>query len=212
MWSETAIKTPPCRRVSSLSRRTGDHVIAGTISACSQPGKMLHSFGWNCRLKQLRDCVTGGRSPAYAGLTSATDRGGGASVGLFRHYWVLYKFLITTLATLLLLVHMRPVAHLARVAAETTLSSADLHRPRVQLVGDASAALLALLVTTTLSVYKPGGVTAYGRRKHHEQYAETDLGPTTSTPLWVYMFGTVGLILLIIIRHVTMLGHAGHGH
>ncbi len=43
----------------------------------------------------------------------------GTSWGLFRHYWVLIKFLITIPATLLLLVHMQPVGHLARVVAET---------------------------------------------------------------------------------------------
>lgn len=132
--------------------------------------------------------------------------------GLFRHYWVLLKLLITTLATILLLVHMRPVTHLARVAAETTLSSVDLRGPRIQLVGDASAALLALLVTTTLSVYKPRGMTAYGRGKHREQYGETDRSTTTSTPRWAYVFVAIGLILVFVIRHLTMLGHGSHGH
>lgn len=132
--------------------------------------------------------------------------------GLFRHYWVLLKFLITTLATILLLVHMRLVTHLARVAAETTLSSVDLRAMRIELVSKAGAALLALLVTTTLSVYKPGGMTAYGRRKHRQQYGETDRDAITGTPRWVYVFGTIGVILLIVIRHLTMFGHGSHGH
>src|SRR6266567_4486110 len=42
----------------------------------------------------------------------------GTEWGLFRHYWVLAKFLITVLATALLLVHMQPVGHLARVVAD----------------------------------------------------------------------------------------------
>ena len=135
----------------------------------------------------------------------------GTPWGLFRHYLVLLKFLITTLATTLLLVHMRPVTHLARVAAETTLSRVALRGPRIQLVADASAALLALLVATTLSVYKPGGMIAHGRRKHHEQCGGTDRGSTTSTPRWVYVFG-IARILLFVIRHLTMLGHGSHGH
>ena len=36
-------------------------------------------------------------------------------------------------------------------------------------MADASAAVLALLVATTLSVYKPRGVTPYGWRKQREQ-------------------------------------------
>jgi uncharacterized membrane protein len=93
----------------------------------------------------------------------------GTTWGLFRHYWVLIKLLITVLATILLLVHMQPVDHLARVVAETTLSKGELGGLRVQLVADAGAAALALLVATVLSVYKPRDMTPYGWRKHHEE-------------------------------------------
>jgi hypothetical protein len=95
----------------------------------------------------------------------------GTTWGLFRHYWVLIKFLITLPATVLLLVHMRPVRHLARVVAETTLSNGALAGMRIQLVADAGAALLVLLVATTLSVYKPRGMTPYGWRKQREERA-----------------------------------------
>ena len=88
----------------------------------------------------------------------------GTTWGLFRHYWVLIKFLITVPCTIILLVHMQPIGHMARVAAETTLSGADLNGLRIRLVAEAGAALLVLLVATTLSVYKPQGVTPYGAR------------------------------------------------
>lgn len=93
----------------------------------------------------------------------------GTEWGLFRHYWVLFKLLIGVLATILLLVHTQPIAFLAGAARETTLLSPDSGRLQVQLVGDASAALVALLVATTLAVYKPRGVTPYGWRKQHER-------------------------------------------
>ena len=93
----------------------------------------------------------------------------GTPWGLFRHYWVLVKFLLTVFATIILLLHMPTVSYFAGVAAETTLSSADLRGLRIQLVADAGAALLVLLVATTLSVYKPRGMTRYRRRKQHEQ-------------------------------------------
>ncbi|AWZ07367.1 MULTISPECIES: hypothetical protein [unclassified Streptomyces] len=67
--------------------------------------------------------------------------------GLLRHYWVITKLLITVAATVLLLVHMQPVGHLA----------------------DAAAALLVLLTAVTLSVFKPRGVTRHGRRRRCEQ-------------------------------------------
>jgi hypothetical protein len=82
----------------------------------------------------------------------------GTTWGLFRHYWVLIKFLMTIPCTLILLLHMQPIGLLARVAAETTLSSGDLTRLRIQLVADAGAALIVLLVATTLSIYKPQGI------------------------------------------------------
>jgi hypothetical protein len=93
----------------------------------------------------------------------------GTTWGLFRHYWVLVKFLITIFATIVLLLHMQPIGHLARVVAETTLSRGELSALRIQLVANAGAAILALLVATVLSVYKPRGMTPYGWRKQREQ-------------------------------------------
>lgn len=93
----------------------------------------------------------------------------GTRWGLLRHYWVVSKFMITVLALVILLVHLRPIDHVAGVARETTLSGEDLRELRVQLVADAGAALVALLAATALAVYKPRGMTRYGWRKEHER-------------------------------------------
>lgn len=93
----------------------------------------------------------------------------GTKWGLFRHYWVLAKFLIASFATLALLIHTQPIALLADAAAETTLLSAALHEPRLQLVVASGGGLLILLVNTLLGVYKPRGLTRYGWRKQQEQ-------------------------------------------
>jgi hypothetical protein len=100
-----------------------------------------------------------------ASLLSGLVQALGTRWGLFRHYWVLSKLVMTVFATAILLVHMQPTSRLADAARETTLSDADLAGLRVQLVANAVAALLVLLVTTALSVYKPGGVTRFGRRR-----------------------------------------------
>lgn len=92
----------------------------------------------------------------------------GTPWGLFRHYWILVKLLITVPSTLILLIHMRPITHLASIAAERPLSSADLGL-QIQMVVAAGAALVALLITTTLAVYKPRGLTPYGWRKQQER-------------------------------------------
>jgi hypothetical protein len=105
---------------------------------------------------------------AFAALVSGVVQSLGTTWGLVRHYWVLAKLLITVLATILLLVHTQPIAIVASAAAEGPLTHAE--RPlQVQLLGDAAAALIALLVATTLSVYKPRGVTRYGWRKQQEE-------------------------------------------
>lgn len=91
----------------------------------------------------------------------------GTPCGLFRHYWVLIKFLITVTSALILFMYTRTLSHLGDLARDTTLSINDLRNPSP--VVHAGLALLALLVTTTLSVYKPPGMTRYGQRKQREQ-------------------------------------------
>ena len=106
---------------------------------------------------------------SFASLLTGLIQSLGTTWGLFRHYWVIVKFLLNILATILLLVHTQPIGILARIARETVVSSADVGRLQTQLVVDAGAALLALLVATTLSVYKPRGMTPYGQRKQHNE-------------------------------------------
>jgi hypothetical protein len=93
----------------------------------------------------------------------------GTAWGLFRHYWILVKLLLTILATIILLLHTQPISYLAGVAAEMTLSNTDLCGLRIQLVADAGAALFVLFIATTLSLYKPRGMTRYGQRKQHQE-------------------------------------------
>src|SRR5690242_10093438 len=39
----------------------------------------------------------------------------GTKWGLFRYYWVLLKLVITVLATIVLLIHIQPIEHLANI-------------------------------------------------------------------------------------------------
>ena len=71
----------------------------------------------------------------------------------------------------MLLVHMQPIGYIAGIAAKMPLSIPDLQRLKIQLVIEAGAALLVLLVATALSVYKPKGMTRYGWRRQQEQRA-----------------------------------------
>jgi hypothetical protein len=99
----------------------------------------------------------------------------GTPWGLFRHYWIVVKLVINILSTLILLIHLQPIEHMARVAAEGTLSSAD-RMVQIQLVVAAGAGLVALLVATGLAVFKPRGMTVYGWRKQYaERIEQTDV-------------------------------------
>jgi hypothetical protein len=107
---------------------------------------------------------------ALASLLTGLVQSLGTKWGLFRHYWVLFKLLINVFATVILLMYTQTLDSLADVAAETSLSSDDLAVLRSPSpVLHAGAALLLLLVATTLAIYKPAGMTRYGRRKRHEQ-------------------------------------------
>jgi hypothetical protein len=112
---------------------------------------------------------------AFASLLTGLVQSLGTEWGLFRHYWVLAKLLITIFATILLLVHTKPIGILAAVARESTVAGGNFDKLQIQLVVDAGVALLALLITTILAVYKPRGVTPYGWRKQRErQVARSD--------------------------------------
>jgi uncharacterized membrane protein len=100
---------------------------------------------------------------ALASLLTGLVQSLGTHWGLFRHYWVLFKLLINVVATVLLLMYTQTLEALADTAQESDhlLRSASpaLH---------AGAALVLLLVATTLAVYKPRGLTPHGQRKQRE--------------------------------------------
>lgn len=106
---------------------------------------------------------------SLAALLSGLVQSLGTTWGLFRHYWVLVKLLLTIIATAVLLLKTRPISYVASVATKTTLSSADLRGLRSELVVHSAGGLLVLLVIAALSVYKPWGTTRYGRRKQGER-------------------------------------------
>jgi hypothetical protein len=89
----------------------------------------------------------------------------GTPWGLFRHYWVVIKLLITVFATVILLIKMPLVALAAHLAPGAALNDPTLHAAGVQLAVHASAGLLVLLAPMVLSTYKPKGLTKYGIRQ-----------------------------------------------
>lgn len=107
---------------------------------------------------------------SLAALATGLIQALGTQWGLFRHYWVLTKFVLTSSAVVLLLLHtssLLPALVAAATDPSSSVDSSGAHHggmpPRVHLVVAAGGTLLLLLVTTTLSVYKPWGRTRRAR-------------------------------------------------
>jgi hypothetical protein len=139
----------------------------------------------------------------------------GTSWGLFRYYWVLIKFALTIGATALLLLHQfTAVAGAAqRVSASPAGSLPGVGRLATQLVFDSGLAAFVLLVTTTLSVFKPWGRI---RSIESESGAAVTSGATvavSSSPVGVRIFiVVVGLFLATVVAlHLMGKGMGGHG-
>lgn len=84
----------------------------------------------------------------------------GTQWGLFRHYWVVAKLMLTLVAAAVLLVEVRVVGRLADRAAAVA-DPRELPGTLPHSVGG----LLVLLAAVILSIYKPRGTTRYGWRK-----------------------------------------------
>ena len=109
---------------------------------------------------------------SLAALLTGLIQSLGTHWGLFRQYWVVTKFLLTIFGTVALLHHqfsaVTQAAKLASGIAAEPLRGIALAQVGTQLLTVASVAILLLLVATALSVYKPWGLTPYGRSKRQE--------------------------------------------
>lgn len=106
---------------------------------------------------------------SFASLLTGIVQSLGTTWGMFRHYWVLFKLVITLIATIVLLNYMATFSSMAGTAASSDDLSV-LRNPSPLL--HAVLALLVLLTAAVLAVYKPRGMTRYGQRKQRELRAK----------------------------------------
>lgn len=99
---------------------------------------------------------------AVASLLTGLVQSLGTTWGLFRHYWVLFKLLISVGAIVVLLMYTETLGYLAGVAAVPDSPLGMLRSPSVLI--HAVLALVLLLLATVLAVYKPRGRTPYAIR------------------------------------------------
>ncbi len=153
---------------------------------------------------------------SFAALLSGLIQSLFSQWGLFRHWWILAKLVLTIFAVLILLQHMRDVSRLAHMAQGTMLlSSADFRPDLIH----ASGGLLVLLAAMTLSVFKPWGMTPYGRRRVLSPRKSSEAAPigepafVTGRRQWarimrIHVAHAVGLgVLFVVILHLTGLHH-----
>lgn len=149
---------------------------------------------------------------SLAALLSGLVQSLGTQRGLFRHWWILVKFLLTIVAVVVLVRHMQDVSRVSRMTKETMLSSADFSPELIHAAGG----LLVVLVATMLSVFKPWGMTPYGSRKASQPGSSSrpsDAPVLTQEPVFpasgprwgrIIGFHAIGLALLfILILHIT---------
>ena len=132
----------------------------------------------------------------------------GTHWGLLRYYWVVTKLALTIGATLLLLLHpFKAVAVAAHQASATAIGALPLvGGVGKQLVFDASLAVVVLLTTTILSIYKPWGLLQPVSGRGAQE-------ATRQRPIGVRIFvAALGLFLgAVIILHLTGHGMGHHG-
>jgi hypothetical protein len=147
----------------------------------------------------------------FAALLTGLVQALGTHWGLFRHYWVLVKFSLTVVATTLLLLHQfTAVAEAARRASAGAADTVpDVGRLGTQLVADSGAAVLVLLATTTLSVFKPWGKTRYGRRQEEDPHGKTTVA-VRPVGLTIFLAVIAALLVGFVVLHLTGRGLGGH--
>lgn len=100
----------------------------------------------------------------FASLATGIVSSLGTPWGLFRHYWIVFKLLLTTFCTAILMIHLRPIDALAGEAAHSGALAGALQGSQHLMVIASSLAIVTLVVVTALSIYKPRGVTRLGFR------------------------------------------------
>jgi hypothetical protein len=117
---------------------------------------------------------------SLASLVTGLIQSLGTTWGLLRHYWVVAKLLMNLFATGVLLLYTQTLGYLATLARNAA-SPAQLDALRDPSPSvHAGAAVALLLVALVLSIYKPRGLTAYGRRRQQSQ--RTAPGVTSPAP------------------------------
>jgi hypothetical protein len=96
------------------------------------------------------------------------------------------------------------------LAADPTLSLGELGNLKQSPVLHSGGGLLVILLSTILAVYKPWGLTPYGRRQRNAGAAR-DPESTATLPIRAYLLlGTLTIVVLFLVWHLISGGPHGH--
>lgn len=166
---------------------------------------------------------------AFASIATGVIQSLGTPWGLFRHYWVVVKLLVTVFATSILLIKLKLIGYAAGLASMATLPRAELRQVGMELAVHATGGLLVLLLPMVLSVYKPRGLTSFGVRKQQEarvaprpaRPVSESTGQSIGLPssgtvtftlrrMQILAFAAIVLAVHVLVLHITKAGFAGH--
>ena len=149
---------------------------------------------------------------AHASLISGIVLSLGTTWGLFKHYWVVLKLVLTAFATVILLVYMGTFKEMAGIAADPVVDIGAVQNasPVIHSV----FAFMLLMVATVLGVYKPFGMTVYGHRAYRQRqgtrsdiavFPDATAASRSAFPL-SYVVAAIILALLFALAALHMLG------
>ena len=149
---------------------------------------------------------------AHASLISGIVLSLGTTWGLFKHYWVVLKLVLTAFATVILLVYMGTFKEMAGIAADPVVDIGAVRNasPVIHSV----LAFMLLMVATVLGVYKPFGMTVYGHRAYRQRqgtrsdiavFPDATAASRSAFPL-SYVVAAIILALLFALAALHMLG------
>jgi hypothetical protein len=147
------------------------YIALDVVAATSQDAQTLRAAYLAMELIALYVIVPLALASLLTGLVMSL----GTKWGLFRHYWVLISFLLTIIATVVLLVETQTISYFADIAADPATSSEDLRALGSTLVHSVGGTVV-LLVILVLNVYKPRGMTRYGWRKQQGEWRNKEPG------------------------------------
>jgi putative copper export protein len=122
----------------------------------------------------------------------------GTAWGLLRHHWVVFKLLLTGIATIVLLLKLGPIEAQARAARAGEVASAAFMQTQTSLLLHSIGGTAVLLAAAVLAIAKPAGLTRWAGR----------VGPA---PRWVkisaWLVGAAASSLVAL----WLSGHQPHG-